>query len=894
MSMYKVIPVGSWDFGMEPSAIMKVSSHGLTGQDRKDFFSKRAGSGMFEDLVSKIALGPGDVPIHTIAIGATERYGANRNGDGFSLDTCRKHASSFTCKPLRDYVKHAHNGARYFMHHKNDDPEKSFGYVKAAAFNEPMGRIELLIIGNGTKEAAHRNGGFVLPDNVLEELHRGDFVGGSMSCFRDPDLPILTKDNGYKRIADIVAGDYVWTDKARWQKVTVLRHHFYTGKIYSLKLRGLPLEFDLTADHPMLAKVIEESVAEVGVSSRSNGRSFKTGALDDVPSDWTHVSHMAIGDKLIAVPVTKFPGYTEIESCGLAAIMGYYAAEGSLMYNSDRASSVIFTCHASDSAVRRIPKIINDFWPDLSVKIRPKANSKVAMELAIYNTEFAELIRLLCKAGSRQKVIPPEIFNSSKEVKLSYLGAWLDGDGWFDKKGGHWSSVNLGLILQGRDLLLSLGCPSSVYKIKHTKSKGSSPEKPCYEYTLNISNLNIGLLKPYSEKARDFPEIVVDPANSNRQRVLIPLKDGSYAMSIKSIAIEDVENIMVYNFEVEGDESYSAAGLVSHNCKIAYDVCQICNNKAASRKYYCDSDSCVAPDGVHGFGCKEGLTKLLKSGKQQFVENPNPIFFDFSYVGRPADRTAYGGIAREFLGKAASDNSIVKGGAWLAELNGMFADGIRTPSSDYNARQLKLARELADLEKAMDSTEDAHVKLAFSPKVQETLDLNPMGEVGTQKFAGALKALANAGAILTLEDFLAITAPAELRATLKSAASQVRQALPFVFRKLASREDLVELLEHPFAVSPAAVPSLEQKHWAAKVAKSRCCCECNLSKRASLAVLRGEKMPVNKPLIKQASEDIVVGQLAEKYALYQLATLAVNEKSQSVLTLRAVLAHNRC
>ena len=490
--------------------IMKVSSHGLTGQDRKDFFSKRAGSGMFEDLISKIALGPGDIPIHTIAIGATERYGANRNGDGFSLDTCRKHASSFTCKPLRDYVKHAHNGARYFMHHKNDDPEKSFGYVKVAAFNEPMGRIELLIIGNGTKEAAHRNGGFVLPDNVLEELHRGDFVGGSMSC------------------------------------------------------------------------------------------------------------------------------------------------------------------------------------------------------------------------------------------------------------------------------------------------------------------------------------------------------------------------------------------------KIAYDVCQICNNKAASRKYYCDSDSCVSPDGVHGFGCKEGLTKLLKSGKQQFVENPNPIFFDFSYVSRPADRTAYGGIAREFLGKAASDNSIVKGGAWLAELNGMFADGIRTPSSDYNARQLKLARELADLEKAMDSTEDAHVKLAFSPKVQETLDLNPMGEVGTQKFAGALKALANAGAILTLEDFLAITAPAELRATLKSAASQVRQALPFVFRKLASREDLVELLEHPFAVSPAAVPSLEQKHWAAKVAESRCCCECNLSKRASLAVLRGEKMPVNKPLIKQASEDIVVGQLAEKYALYQLATLAVNEKSQSVLTLRAVLAHNRC
>lgn len=511
MSMYKVIPVGSWDFGMEPSAIMKVSSHGFSGQDRKDFFSKRAGSNMFADLVSKIAMGPGDIPIHTIAIGATERYGPNRNGDGFSLDTCRKHACSFESRPLRDYVKHAHNGARYFMHHKNDDPEKSFGYVKAAAFNEPMGRIELLIIGNGTKEAAHRNGGFVIPDEVLNELHSGNFVGGSMSC------------------------------------------------------------------------------------------------------------------------------------------------------------------------------------------------------------------------------------------------------------------------------------------------------------------------------------------------------------------------------------------------KIAHDVCQICNNKAASRKYYCDSDSCVSPDGTRGFGCKEGLTKLLKSGKQQFVENPNPIFFDFSYVSRPADRTAYGGIAREFLGKAASDNSIIKGGAWLAELNGMFADGIRTPSSDYNGRQLKLAKELADLERSLDSSENKYTKLAFSSAVQGAVDLRPMGEVGTQKFAGALRALANAGVILTPEDFLAVTAPSGMdQSAIKNAADQMRLALPFAFRKLAAREDLVELLEHPFAVSLTATPSLEQKRWAEKVAENRYCCECDLSKRASLAVLRGEKMPVNKPLSKQASEDNVVGQLTEKYALYQLATLAVNEKSQSVLTLCAVLEHNRC
>lgn len=498
---------------MEPMAIMKVASSGFGAWDRKEWFSKRAGSGMFADLVGKVAMGPGDIPIHTIAIGATERYGPNRNGDGFSLDTCSKHASSFVSKPLRDYVKEAHNGARYFLHHKNDDPQKSYGYVKAAAFNEPMGRIELLIIANGTKEAADRNGGFVLPDKILQELHNGDFVAGSMSC------------------------------------------------------------------------------------------------------------------------------------------------------------------------------------------------------------------------------------------------------------------------------------------------------------------------------------------------------------------------------------------------KIAHDVCSICGNKAASRKYYCDSDSCVGPDGAHGFGCKEGLTRLLKSGRQQFVENPNPIFFDFSYVNRPADRDAYGGIAAEFMRKAAS-TGIVKGGAWLAELNGMFDDlGFATMDQAYARRQVKLARDLAALESEIDSSpskEDQYTKLAFSSKVQETVDLRPLGEPGTEKFAAGLKALALENVILTPEEFLAIASPGASSDSLKNAAVKMRQVLPGVFEKLAARDDLEELTEHPFAPSLSAVPSFSQKQWAAKAAETRCCCECGLSKRASLAVLRGEKIPQNRPLTKQASVDDVASELAEKYALYQLATLAVSEKPQSVLTLRAVLAHNRC
>jgi hypothetical protein len=182
--MEKIVPVGSWDFQMEPTALIKVASSGLRGSDRRAFLVKRAADHVFADLIDKVALYPGDIPIHTIAIGATEGYGCNRNGDGFNEDTCRKQAATFVGRPLKDWTKDAetHNGARFFRHHKNKDPEQSYGYVKAAAYNERMRRVELLLIANGTKEAADRNGGFVIPDSTRQILEANGEMPGSMAC----------------------------------------------------------------------------------------------------------------------------------------------------------------------------------------------------------------------------------------------------------------------------------------------------------------------------------------------------------------------------------------------------------------------------------------------------------------------------------------------------------------------------------------------------------------------------------------------------------------------------------------------------------------------------------------------------------------------------------------
>lgn len=168
--MEKIIPLDSWGFDQEPAALIKVSSCGFTYHDSKDFLEKRASSEEFSETVKKAALKPGDIPIHVIAIGETERYGCNRNGDGFSRHTCKTAHHTFVSE------------ARYYRHHKKGGVSKSFGYVKASTYNPEMGRIELLVIGNGTPEAARRNGGNVIPEKTLNQLADGDPVPWSMGC----------------------------------------------------------------------------------------------------------------------------------------------------------------------------------------------------------------------------------------------------------------------------------------------------------------------------------------------------------------------------------------------------------------------------------------------------------------------------------------------------------------------------------------------------------------------------------------------------------------------------------------------------------------------------------------------------------------------------------------
>ena len=99
------------------------------------------------------------VGIHVVALGDAEHYGQNRNGDLFTKKACVEYHPTF--------VKYGH----VFRHHRNKDPETAIGEVKFAAYNEPMGRIELFIHADKEKAAPE-----------LERLEKEGEIPFSMAC----------------------------------------------------------------------------------------------------------------------------------------------------------------------------------------------------------------------------------------------------------------------------------------------------------------------------------------------------------------------------------------------------------------------------------------------------------------------------------------------------------------------------------------------------------------------------------------------------------------------------------------------------------------------------------------------------------------------------------------
>lgn len=466
--------------------------------------------------------------------------------------------------------------------------------------------------------------------------------------------------------------------------------------------------------------------------------------------------------------------------------------------------------------------------------------------------------------------------------------------------------------LVGTDKLALIKCAGEEFVAKAKKISFEPDEIPLHVIAMgstegygpnrNADGFKEASLRKYAQTFVKFARIYQNHKNKDPDKSY-----GVVKMAMYNDAMRRVELLLALSKSASAaarngglvDESFVKAAESGEDipwsmaCKIPFDVCAVCDNKAPTRNEYCDS---IKMGGTcSGLGCKNGLGEVLESGLIQHVDNPDPCFFDISKVNRPADRTAYGGLA-DYLQKAASlgNPRAVIGGAKLAELLSVEEPSWLRTDADLFGHVLKMAA---------DAEERLHALAISSPHLVGDMDLlmpnrinvYMIGPPGSQSSLQKLAALSANKIVLSPRDFVHWIVGSEKMAD--ALLPSVRKSLIGIYTRMSKQASVdTRICNNEFDHRNADVNSLD-KAWAASYSD-----ELSLTKQAvqrrSIKYASDNSATANVLATinstKTAEKLAIAEQIAENYALYKLAFLAAQSDDLPLTTWFAIRQNYCC
>ena len=581
------------------------------------------------------------VGIHLVALGDEEHFGPNRNFDSMPKESCiRDHAT---------FVQHGH----VFSHHHNDaEKDEILGSIKASAYNEKMGRIELFIWAD--REKAKEG---------LDQLEKDGAASFSMAtrvpwdeCFTKGTL--VRTVNGYTRIDEIRPGDLVVSTKLGVCPVLATSVK-PARELTRLSVSGLPLDIECTPNHPFFTvracKIISCHGSVCGKKRRHtfNKTTVCTSCHRsvDVGAEWVPAGDLHTGDYLkIAVDRNSA---CDTVGTSFAYLAGQYVGDGSLIierrgHNNDgdrHIAGISISASAAEADAGILNRLSKAFTRVTGKEVNRVNEScgKKAYKVNMHDQLFAHRICTLFGAGSRTKFISHEVTCWSENEKIAFLCGLIDSDGCVteSKHTARVITVNRGLALSIQRICWSLGLRATCYVAQ--KESALRSEVFCTSgpaYGVQFSEF-VGKMFSLSDKISRFESL--RGARTHGSTVLLA---GGYAyLRVTDSYTFKSDGVAVYNLEVAKDHTYNAEGADVHNCSIC----------GAHRKNSSDPNMC---DHI-----RHQLGKIAENGKVAFMRNKINDWFDISFVTRPADRIAYslkvadaqadGVVTSEMLAKAA-------------------------------------------------------------------------------------------------------------------------------------------------------------------------------------------------------------------------------------------------
>lgn len=466
------------------------------------------------------------------------------------------------------------------------DPDYVREY-NAFAKNVDTGLVDSILVGRALRKAS-KNGVAVDDDpnlvpsfvkvgnNMLKEGMEGMY-DGEICIIGNPYVnpydvcldasTLIHTESGLKPISEIVIGDNVFTHNNRLQRVNTLFKSSPTGKFYRVKCKTDPDPLLITGNHPVLA------LDRLSVFNDSKPWTHRR-ISGFVPS-FRRVDSLTVKD-YIAVPRLLSRMSLPVS---LARLIGYYLAEGSIIWEIRRAGSSEGSCGTKvpvgvslsfdgvkeHSILEEINNLLKDVGCENPANGYYYSNRNQGLTVTFYDRTLAESIVAIagyntatCRDGKWLRMF------YDAETTFNILGTYFNGNGCYVKYhtqvgrlSASTTSLNLGRNI--RQLLINVGIPATC-SVRPNKSPLVA--KDSVIYSVGVASFYSQLLIPYTR----FPNSPNEQIRTNSTTLV----DENY-MYLMVDSVEEIERPeWVYNIDVAEDHSYVAANKIVHNCHI-YD-----------------------------------------------------------------------------------------------------------------------------------------------------------------------------------------------------------------------------------------------------------------------------------------------------------------------------------
>ena len=382
--------------------------------------------------------------------------------------------------------------------------------------------------------------------------------------------------DGTKSIEKITVGEYVLTHSGRYKKVYHTQVRPHTGKLYKIRYFGdTSTTIKATDEHPFLAV-------------RKEKEEYKN--LNWNP-EWIRADTLRKGDYL-AIPIDRSIDEKEERTFVMPfgnnggerelilktdkdffRLIGYYLAEGGIIGNGD-GNYLTFTFNVGEKEyIDDVIALIHRYFGKNPIV---QEEYKGGIGVVLCSTMAARFFKQQFGNGAANKTIPTWVMHESLEKQAELIKGLWRGDGslmnvnydYGAKRMFRLNTISEDLARKVKRLLLRKNIFASINMQKRTGNRHTM-------YCVYVGGENLSSFASVMSSSGVGAPLDMPEARGNILMQMRQIKTtssytkiiGDYAfVPIKEISYDNVEDLPVYNFSVEEDESYVAGGVAVHNC----------------------------------------------------------------------------------------------------------------------------------------------------------------------------------------------------------------------------------------------------------------------------------------------------------------------------------------